>query len=107
VQEIRKWLLPLDCESRRILVLQGKGGIGKSQMAQNWQGPIRMTTPPYSGPVQRLRNLRSRFCQIAERVPLPETLSANALVGNGAGEIAIAKNRCYVGLMSAITTFGS
>ncbi|KAL9611132.1 MAG: hypothetical protein Q9167_004212 [Letrouitia subvulpina] len=91
MQAIEKSLLPPDCKRQKILVLQGMGGIGKSQMAREVAIVHQSVyTSIFWANAMSEDTLRSSYSQIAEQIPLPGALNINGRVGNGAGEIAIA-----------------
>ena len=88
---IERIILPPDCDRQKILVLQGLGGIGKSQITREFatihQHDYTSILWVNATSEQSLRNSMSK---IAERVPLSKALNAEGRVGKGTGEIAMA-----------------
>ena len=88
---IERILLPPDCDRQKILVLQGLGGIGKSQIAREFatihQHDYKSIFWVNATSEQSLKNSMSK---IAECVPLSKALNAEGRVGRGTGEIAMA-----------------
>ena len=91
MQSIEQNLLPLDCDRQKILVLQGLGGIGKSQIAREFATVHQhdFTSIFWTNATSK-QSLKDSIAQIAERIPLPKSLNAEGRVGKGTGEIAMA-----------------
>ena len=90
---IERILLPPDCDRQKILVLQGLGGIGKSQIAREFATVHQHDyTSIFWVNATSEQSLKNSMSKIAERVPLSKALNAEGRVGRGTGEIAMAIN---------------
>ena len=91
MQSIEQNLLPLDCDRQKILVLQGLGGIGKSQIAREYATVHQHDyTSIFWANATSKQSLKDSIAQIAERIPLSKSLNTEGRVGKGTGEIAMA-----------------
>ena len=88
---IEEILLPPDCDRQKILVLQGLGGIGKSQIARKFATLHQHDYKSiFWANATSEQSLKTSMSKIAERVPLAKALNAEGRVGSGTGEIAMA-----------------
>ena len=86
---IEQILLPPDCGRQKILVLQGFGGIGKSQIAREFATLHQYDyTSIFWANATSEQSLKLSMSKIAERVPLSKALNAEGRVGRGTGEIS-------------------
>ena len=91
MQSIEQNLLPLDCDRQKILVLQGLGGIGKSQIAREFATVHQHDfTSIFWANATSKQSLKDSIAKIAELIPLSKALNAEGRVGKGTGEIATA-----------------
>ncbi|MCJ1434207.1 hypothetical protein MMC27_003574 [Xylographa pallens] len=88
MHSIEEALLPVSGERQRIVVLQGMGGIGKSQLARSYATKHQNT---YSAifwlDAKTEQSLKSSLAQIAEQIPLPDVLDAGRRIRYGGGGV--------------------
>ncbi|MCJ1283148.1 hypothetical protein MMC26_002475 [Xylographa opegraphella] len=84
MDSIEEALLPLSRERQRIVVLQGMGGIGKSQLARSYATKHQNS---YSAifwlDAKTEQSLKRSIAQISEQIPLPDVLDAGRRIRYG------------------------
>ena len=91
MRSIQQSPLPLNHDRQKILVLQGLGGIGKSQIAREVAIVHQHDyTSIFWANATSEQSLKNSIAKIAERIPLSKALNTEGHVGRATGEIAMA-----------------
>ncbi|MCJ1476114.1 hypothetical protein MMC13_004779 [Lambiella insularis] len=111
MSSIEQALLPIPVESQKIVVLQGMGGIGKSQLARNFATKHqRDYTAVFWLNAKTEQSLRRGIAQLAEQIPLPHLLNAGRQIqlddaGIDAATLAVTDWLCLNGNVGWLLVF--